>query len=296
MPRLSSATDRPKHWKLLLRRQRRRLRPVFWLLGCAAIAALLVQMGLTALRHFDTAMLRERLGISTAAIGLRVKQVRIEGRATTPEPLLRAAIGVAKGSPILGFSVAGAKARIESLSWVQTATVERRLPDTILVVVKERRPFAVWQNQGKFLLVDRDGQAVPDQDIASFSDLPLVVGAGAPASAAALLDLLGSYPTIMSHLVAAVRVGERRWNLNLSNGCDVLLPEDGEAAALQRLAGLQQAHAVLDRPLQVIDLRLPDRLVIRPHAEAGQDAHPDPRTDPLVAAPKPTPTLVRRPT
>jgi cell division protein FtsQ len=296
MPRLSSATDRPKHWKLLLRRQRRRLRPLVWLLGCLAVVALLVQMGLTAARRFDTAILRERLGNSTAAIGLRVRQVRIEGRATTPEPLLRAAIGVAKGSPILGFSVAGAKARIESLSWVQTATVERRLPDTILVVVKERRPFAIWQNQGKFLLVDRDGQPVPDQDIASFSDLPLVVGAGAPASAAALLDALAAYPTIVSHMVAAVRVGERRWNLNLTNGCDVLLPEDGEPAALQRLAGLQQAHALLDRPLQVIDLRLADRLVVRPRAEAGVDPRADPRTDPVVAAPKPTPAPVRRPT
>jgi cell division protein FtsQ len=138
---------------------------------------------------------------------------------------------------------------------------------------------------------------VPDQDIASFSDLPLVVGAGAPASAAALLDALGAYPTIVSHVVAAVRVGGRRWNLHLANGCDVLLPEDGEPAALQLLAGLQQAHALLDRPLQVIDMRLPDRLVVRPRAEAGTDApHTDPRTDPVLATPKPAPAPLRRPT
>ncbi len=72
-------------------------------------------------------------------------------------------------------------------------------------------------------------------------------------------------------MTAAVRVGERRWNLRLSNGADVLLPEGEEVAALDRLLQLQQDHAVLDRPLQAIDLRLPDRLVLR----AAQDAHPD---------------------
>ena len=88
--------------------------------------------------------------------GLRVQNIVIEGRANTPEPLLRAALGVTTGEPILGFSVADARARIETLSWVEHATVERRLPSTIVVNLVERRPFAIWQNQGKFVLIDRE--------------------------------------------------------------------------------------------------------------------------------------------
>ena len=65
-------------------------------------------------------------------------------------------------------------------------------------------------------------------------------------------------------MVAAVRVGERRWNLRMKSGTDVLLPEGAEAQALAKLAELQATHALLDRPLQAIDLRLPDRLVVRP--------------------------------
>ena len=75
----------------------------------------------------------------------------------------------------------------------------------------------------------------------------------------------------MARMVAAVRVGERRWNLQLRSGIDVLLPEGHEAAALDRLAALQQDHALLDRPLEVIDMRLPDRLVLRPRAEPAAD-------------------------
>ena len=184
--------------------------------------------------------------------------------------------------------MADARARLETLSWVQSATVSRRLPGTIVVSLVERHPFAVWQNQGKFMLIDRDGHPVPDQDVAAFGQLPLVVGLGAPAPAPALLDALAAYPVIKSHTVAAVRVGERRWNLHLTNGGDVLLPEGQVPAALQRLAELQTAHALLDRPLQVIDLRLPDRLVVRPAPDSL-------RADPLMAdAPHPPPTRETR--
>jgi cell division protein FtsQ len=63
--------------------------------------------------------------------------------------------------------------------------------------------------------------------------------------------------------VALVRVGERRWNLQLKNGITIMLPEGHEAAALARLGTLQTDQALLDRPLVFIDMRLPDRLAVR---------------------------------
>lgn len=271
MPRVvrqprNSVQDRPGRYKLLLRRQRRLLRPAAW-----ALAGLVCVFGVVFLaRASATAItsLRDRLGTVTAALGMKVDEVVVEGRANTPEPLLRAAIGVAPGDAMLGFSVAAARTRIETLAWVEHATVERRLPGTIVVALVERRPFAIWQHAGKFVLIDRAGQVVADQDVAHFRDLPLVVGSGAPQAAAVLLDALRDRPAIGSHVTAAVRIAERRWNLHLANGGDVLLPEGAEVAALDRLASLQQDHALLDRPLAAIDLRLPDRLVVRPQADA----------------------------
>ena len=119
----------------------------------------------------------------TAVAGLRVTDVVIEGRANTPEPLLRAALGVNKGDPILGFSVEQTRQRMETLSWVEHATVERRLPGTVVVSLQERRPFAIWQNQGKFVLIDRTGQVVANQNVARIPPSALVVGPGAPVGA-----------------------------------------------------------------------------------------------------------------
>ena len=254
--------DRPGRWQVLLRRQRRLLLPAGIGLGVLVVAA-----AGTSLLHIagHGSNFRERVGDTTARLGLRVARIEVQGRVKTPEPLLRAALGIAAGDPILGYSVDGARARIESIRWVQSATVERHLPDTIVVKLTERRPFAVWQHDGKFRLIDRDGQVVTDSDVADFaSQLPLVVGLGAPEAAASLLDALATQPAIQARVIAAVRVGERRWNLRLKNGIDVLLPEGAERQALARLAELQATHALLDRPLQAIDLRLPDRFVFRP--------------------------------
>lgn len=277
MPRVTSrplgraaAAKRPTQLRLLLRRLLRMRRPMAW----AACAVLLLGAGAALMRAAPALSplggrtvvgWRERVGTQ---LGLKVGQIVVEGRTMTPEPLLQAAIGVREGDPLLGFSLEAIRQRVESLTWVQSAAVERRLPGTLVVHLVERRPFAVWQSQGRFVLIDRAGQVVapqePAKDAAAFRVLPLVVGTGAPEHAADLLDLLAAQPVLRSHVVAAVRVGERRWNLRLNSGADVLLPEGHEKAAIERLMEFQQAQEVLDRPLQVLDMRLPDRLVVRP--------------------------------
>jgi cell division protein FtsQ len=263
--------ERPSRIKLLLRRQRRMLRPAAGgVIGFAAVIA--------AILLIHSARPGGRLAGATAMLGraadLRVQDIVITGRANTPEPLLRAALGVSRGDPILGFSVDGARERIESLAWVEHVAVERRLPGTIVVQIIERRPFAIWQDQGRFVLIDRAGAIVANEDVSAFKDLPLVVGEGAPAVAASLLDALDAVPDIRGRVAAAIRVGDRRWNLQLRNGITVMLPAGHDAAALARLADLQQSDALLDRRVLLVDLRLPDRLVVRPKPAPDAPASP----------------------
>jgi cell division protein FtsQ len=100
-------------------------------------------------------------------------------------------------------------------------------------------------------------------NVGAFGPLPLVVGLGANAGAAGIIDLLRAQPSIAGRVEAAVRVSERRWNLRLTGGADILLPEGHEAAAITRLVELHARDRLLDRPLATVDMRLPDRLVVR---------------------------------
>lgn len=294
----TSIKDRISKRTMLVRRLRKWARPAAW----ATFVLLTAGVGLFAARDVapggTIASLRERVGGATGFTGMRVAHVVIQGRSNTPEPLLRAAIGVAEGDPILGFSVEAARTRIETLTWVEQATVERRLPDTVVVALKERSPFAIWQNKKTYVLIDRAGQIVANQDVALFKDkLPMVVGPGAPLGANSLITTLDKYPALAARILASVRVGERRWDLHLKNGIEVMLPEGHEAEALDRLMRLHQEHALMDRPLTAIDLRLPDRLVVRPRPDGGvtqtgsATSIPTPPSPPVVI-----PTVAKRPT
>jgi cell division protein FtsQ len=271
--------SRPSRLRLWLRRGRPLLRPGLY--GVLALGA--VAVAVQAVRAVDPAGrvrgAAEALGGIGEGLGLTVQQVILEGRRNTPTDMIRAALGVARGDPILDFSPEEARARLETIAWVQRAHVERRLPSTILVRIEERRPFAIWQHGGRFVIVDREGRTVAAEGLDQFGPLPLLVGAGAETAGAALYDLLTLHREVAERVQAMVRVHERRWNLRLHNGADVLLPEGAEAAAIERLAELQREARLLDRPLAAIDLRLPDRLVLRPVREAQPAETPPARQD-----------------
>jgi cell division protein FtsQ len=255
--------DRPSRLRLWLRRRRGLARPAaLVLLAAGAAGALGLGLYLADPAGRVRALVENAAEIGMAA-GLEYQELVLEGQRNAPQDLIRAAIGMEPGDPLLGFSPAEARTRLETIAWIESAHVERRLPGTILVRLVERTPFAIWQNGGRFSIIDREGRVVTSETLDAFGPLPLVVGAGAERYAAVLHDLLVAHPEVSRRTQALVRVGERRWNLKLHNGTDVLLPEGHEAPALHRLAELHGRHALLDRPLVAIDMRLPDRMVLR---------------------------------
>lgn len=272
---VSSTPKRPSSLRLWLRRRRGLLRPAgLGLLGAGALAAAAVAV-MAADPYGRLAALWDGAAEIAASGGLQVQDVTLEGIQHTPPELVREALAVRRGDPILGFDPFEAKERLELIAWVERAHVERRLPGTIRVRLEERQPFAIWQREGRFAVIDREGKVVATQNVGAFGRLPLVVGPGADRVAAPMVDALRTAPEVQERVHALVRVSERRWNLRLRNGADVLLPEGQEQAAITRLAELHRAQNLLDRPLAAIDLRLPDKLVLRlPPGQAPAEQAP----------------------
>jgi cell division protein FtsQ len=199
----------------------------------------------------------------SAEIGLTVKEVLLEGRIHAPRSGVLKALGLKVGDPIMGFDLAKVRDRIEALPWIQSAAVERRLPGVVRVRIVEREPIALWQRKGVLSLVGRNGVPITNKKLGRFRDLLVIVGKDAPRHATNLLVLLASEPALRKRVRAAVRVGARRWNLRLENGIDVRLPENEVAAAWARLADLDRRHGLLGNDIDTIDLRIPDRLIVR---------------------------------
>ena len=210
---------------------------------------------------------RGLIGI-TADAGLKLQDVLVEGRAETRSAEILRALQAERGTAMLAIDVAAAKARLEALPWIRSATVVRQLPSTLAVRIEERKAFALWQSGKRLAVIDREGMVILRENIARFAGRPLVVGEGAEQRAAAIVDLLASEPELFGEVEAAVLVSGRRWNLRLKHGISVRLPEEGAEAAWHRLADLARKEAVLDRALTIIDLRIPDRVTVRLSPEA----------------------------
>jgi len=199
----------------------------------------------------------------TAKAGFRVGEILVVGRKETNREELLKAVRLARGAPILAFDINAARKRVEALPWIRTASVERMLPDTLLLRVEERQPMALWQNKGKFALIDVNGVVILRHDLKRFTDLVVVVGEGAREHAAELLEILRSEPNLSVLVKAAVWISNRRWDLRMRGGIDVRLPEQNAAAAWTRLAEYEKAHRVLGRDVKLLDLRMPDLLIVR---------------------------------
>jgi cell division protein FtsQ len=216
----------------------------------------------------------DRAIAASAALGLVVTSIEVEGRQTTDPATILAALAADRGTPILAVSPSRAKQELEKLPWVRSAAIERHLPGTLVVRLVERRPFAVWQHDGKQKLIDRQGEVIAIGDLSRFARLPSVVGETAAIHAAALLDMLAREPELAARVTAAIRVDDRRWNLHIDEAIEILLPQTNPEAAWAQLAELERRNNLLKRDIQAVDMRLPDRLVLRVNPPSTKEGAP----------------------
>jgi len=205
----------------------------------------------------------------SAEAGLVLDDLLVTGRQRTGQDTLIEALGVRRGQPILTYDLEALRLRLEALPWVASASVGRQLPGSLTIQLVEREPLAIWQNRGRLLLIDRMGEAIAIEDLRPFAHLPLVVGPDAPQHANQLVALLAREPDLSRRVVAGVRIGGRRWNLRLIGDIDVQLPEQKPEAAYSQLARLAREHGLLERDLRVIDLRLPDQMILHGVPQGG---------------------------
>lgn len=199
-------------------------------------------------------------GQAAGLAGMAAQDITITGLAHHEPETLLAAIGVAPGSSLIGFDAVQARSILENLDWVERAKVQRVFPNQLVVEVREREPFAIWQRGQSYYVIDKSGVAMSGLAAVELVRLPLVTGEGANTAAAELINQLAAYPDIMLQMKAAARVGQRRWTLYLDSGITVQLPEQGWQKALAMADELNRTQQILSRGIRSLDLRLAGRV------------------------------------
>jgi cell division protein FtsQ len=226
-------------------------------------------------------MIGIEIGEGIGRMGFAVQHIEIHGRANMDRDAVYD-IAMEQNSRAMPLvDLAETRQHLLKLGWIKDARVSRRLPDTLVVDIVERKPSAIWQNQQKLALIDPEGVVIAPVSVTNMPDLPIVIGPGANSKAKDLDTLLSAAPALKPMLAGASWVGERRWDLRFQSGETLALPEGDKEAqrALADFAARDSKDRLLGQGFVRFDMRVPGRMIVRVSGEPGRRVA-EPTVDP----------------
>jgi cell division protein FtsQ len=195
--------------------------------------------------------------------GFGIRTVTISGAHALTQDEVIAASGIGAKDSLPFLDVQKVRARLKTLAMVKDASITKLFPGRVVIDIDERKPYALWQQDGVVKIVAADGTPIDTYDDRRFADLPLVVGENANAHIDEYRALLDAAGGLRARIKAGILIAQRRWTLQLDNQVQVALPEIGAPAAVAQLAELQREDHVVDKDILSIDLRIPGRMFVR---------------------------------
>ncbi len=196
-------------------------------------------------------------------LGFSIENVAVHGNSETSEIDVLQALWQTGSQTLLSLDPTEARRTLESMPWIDRASVSKIFPDRVTIDLDEHRPYAIWQFDKSFYVVNREGKKIVPYMPGRFDALPIVVGEGAASAAAGILDEMEGFPELRARVRAYIRVGSRRWDLDLKNGVTIRLPEDKPMEAVAQVVRMDRENTLLERDIAMVDMRLSDRVVVR---------------------------------
>lgn len=204
----------------------------------------------------------------TSRVGFAISEVNVSGHKETSEIDVLGELGLDGSTSLIGFDTDAARERLIALPWVASAEITKAYPNSLNVKISERKAFAIWQHDEELSLIEEDGNVIVPFAHPEYSTLPLVTGVGAEREAKLLVPAVAAIPELKSRVKAQMLIAGRRWDVRLDNGVTIQLPEGDPADALAKLAEVDSATGLLSKDIELVDMRLPDRMVVRLTQEA----------------------------
>ena len=211
---------------------------------------------------------------------LKVKRVTIEGNRIVETAEITQLIKVPKNTQLQDIDLMAVRRDIMSHHFIKDAVVERDLPATLKVTVKERVPLAII-NRAELLYLDEDGVVLPHSISRQLFDLPVLTGLPddmnlTPGVTIKNADIQEALKILAASKLASKELYHLVSEVRLRNGGDIVLyaAEWGVPIIFGRgeiPAKVVRLEAFWDdvvrergsENLQYVDLRFDDQVVVR---------------------------------
>ena len=199
----------------------------------------------------------------------RVNLLSVSGASPVLTEEIRATLGMHFPVSSFDLDLVALRLRVQAIRAVADAELRIRSGGELAIAVTERTPSMIWQAREGLWLIDDTGERVtPLLARPDLADLPIVAGDRANEVAEEALELFVTAQPLGDRLRGLVRVGERRWDVILTDGTRILLPAADPATVLDRVLAQDDAQELLDRDITRVDLRDPTRTVLQLTPEA----------------------------
>lgn len=199
--------------------------------------------------------------------GFDLQDIIVSGRVRTSLDEINQALSLHRHDNFFNIDVVELKQQLEDLPWIRDVTIKRSfLPNILQIKIKEKEILALWQLNKQFYPLDLDGYVIeaeykPDKPIL------LVIGEDAPEHILELLQTIKNInPDYIHRIKAANYISKRRWDIifdDINQGITVKLPAENYKATLIKLINLDKTSSILKRKLTIIDLRLPNKMIVK---------------------------------
>ena len=198
----------------------------------------------------------ETLALSS---GFEVKKVQIIGIQKTSQEEILKSLNLRPHQSMMSVNLSQGFFSLKRLKWIRSASIERHWPNGLIVRVNERDPWVLWKTDGKYYVIDTQGDIIEESSSKHYPQLLILSGRKAPQAFPELETLFKSEPALVKQIKGAIYVGERRWDLVLAEGTQVKLPETKISEALSVLKRILENQTIAFKNIKSIDLRLHDR-------------------------------------
>ncbi len=201
----------------------------------------------------------------------KVEKIIFSGLNNLNENLLMNHTDLKYNSSIFKIDLKSLHTKFMEIELISEVKIEREIPDTIKIYVKEKIPVGFVQKNDKYKIITKDGSIISKTKINDSSNLPIFVGKNSEKMANKILNVL-NLVNFNQEIWSISLVQERRWNLNLKKGITILLPEKEIKKALIKLKNLHNLYNILDGDFVEIDLRNNDKFILQPLIKLNQNS------------------------
>ncbi len=188
--------------------------------------------------------------------GFIIKNIEILGVNHLDKDDIIKIISTYKNINIFNVNINNIYREIKNNTWIKKASVEIVYPNTIKILLTEKKPIAIWQNRYGNSLITKNGDVISEKNLEKFkSNLPIIIGQNAHKNVYSILNILSSNKDFAKNIWSLTFVNERRWDVHFNQGLTIRLPSKNVKNSWEKIVHLNQKFNILSLGLTEIDLR-----------------------------------------